>query len=461
MSHFDHVARGIGNKLVEHVSRVHFEDLPPQVVHYCKLLIMDSFGVTFPGSQAPGCSSVVDLAKAWGGSGSTILIYGHEVTPPFSALANSTMMHALDFDDTLDTSALHTFVTVLPAGLATAEYVGGVNGKTLITALVLGVDMICRLSLGIRRPLSWIRTSTCGSFGSAVTAARILSLDRERLTNALGVAYSQTSGNAQALIEGRLVKRMQPGFAAQAGLTSAFLARAGITGSHDFLEGEYGFYNLYERGEYDPEPVVSRLAEHYPILDLSLKPYPCCRMTHASIDAALQLRGLIPRPTLDVREIRVAASKTVSEMVGKPFRIGTDPQVDAQFSIPYTVSAALIRGDVSLHDFQMDAIMDQTVRTLADRVKVLADPGLPDEDIIHSKMTIEMKDGQIHEASIDAPFGHPDRPLTIEHSRAKFRKCFEHSNIDFDGSQISELLSMIENLEQVDDVSRLSALMAP
>jgi 2-methylcitrate dehydratase PrpD len=402
---------------------------------------------------------VVELTKGWGGSGSTVLIHGNKAAPPFAALANSTMMHAMDFDDTLDASALHTFVSVLPAGLATAEYLGGVDGKTLITSLVLGVDMICRVSLGIQRPLSWIRTSTCGSFGAAVTAGKLLGLDRERLTNALGVVYSQTSGNAQGLIEGRLVKRMQPGFAAQAGVTSAFLSRAGITGSHNFLQGRYGFYNLYERGEYDPDPVIDGLGEHYTILDLSLKPYPCCRMTHASIDATLQLRDVIGGSDIDVEEIQVTASKMVTEMVGKPFVIGTDPQVDAQFSIPYTVSAALLNGDVFLKDFEVAAIMDERMNALAERVKVTSDPNLPDKDILHAKMTIRMKSGQSHEASVNAPLGNPARPLTMAHCKEKFRKCLAQSKVDFDDGRTNELLSMIEELEQVKDVSLLSKLM--
>jgi 2-methylcitrate dehydratase PrpD len=459
MSQADNVTRGLEGKLVDHVSRVNFQNLPTEVVEYCKLFIIDSFGVTFPGYSAPGCREVAELTRNWGGSGSTVLIHGNRAAPPFAALANSTMMHALDFDDTLDVSALHTFVTVLPAGLATAEYLGGVDGKTLITALVLGVDMICRVSLGIRRPLSWIRTSTCGSFGAAVTAGKILGLDCERLTNALGVVYSQTAGNAQGLIEGRLVKRMQPGFAAQAGVTSAFLAHAGITGSHDFLQGQYGFYNLYERREYDPEPVVDRLGEHYTILDLSLKPYPCCRMTHASIDGALQLKDMIDDPAKDLEEILVIASKMVTEMVGKTFVIGTDPQVDAQFSIPYTVSAALLYGDVFLKDFEIAAIMDEKVKALAERVKVTSDPDLPDKDILHAKITIRMKNGQAHEASVHAPLGNPDRPLTMEHCKEKFRKCLAQSNVDFTDSKTDKLLSMIEYLEQVKDVRLLTALM--
>jgi 2-methylcitrate dehydratase PrpD len=460
MSEKDGTALDLEGMLIDHLSGVHYEDLPEAVISYCKLFIIDSLGVTFPGSQAPGCQAVVDLTKSWGAdSGSRVLIHGNRTAPPLAALANSTMMHALDFDDTLDASALHTFVSVLPAALAVAESAGPVDGKRLITALVLGVDLICRLSLGIRRPLSWIRTATCGSFGAAAAAGTILGLDRDGLANALGIVYSQTSGNAQGLVEGRLVKRMQPGFAAQAGVMSAFLARAGITGSHDFLQGAHGFYRLYERGDYNPGPVVDGLGEHYTILDLSLKPYPCCRMTHASIDATLQLRERIGEPMSEVKQIVVTVSKMVAEMVGKPFVIDTDPQVDAQFSIPYTVSTALLRGDVFLEDFETDHIGRGSAKLLSGRVKVEIDPALAEEDIIHSTVTVRMKSGQEHKAVVRAPLGNPANPLNMAQCQQKFAKCLAYSKMDYDESRSRELLSAIETLEHVRDVSVISSLM--
>jgi len=376
-----------------------------------------------------------------------------------AALANSTMMHALDFDDTFDLSALHTFVSVLPAALATAEAVGGVDGKKLITALVLGVEVINRISLGIRRPLSWIRSSTCGSFGAAACAGKILGLSRAQMTNALGVVYAQTAGNAQSILEGRLVKRMQPGFAAQAGVTSAFLARAGITGSHDFLEGAYGFYNLYERGEYDPAPVLEGLGQRFSIMDLSLKPYPCCRMTHSAIDAALELRGQVKGQHEQIEALEVKASSMVTEMVGRPFVLGTDPQVDAQFSIPYTVSAALIRGDVFLRDFELPAIQDETVKNLADKVKVKVNPSLPAKDLMHAALTVIMQDGRRFGSRVDTPLGNPAKPLDLKLSREKFNKCLAQSRLVVPRAQVAELLAMIEHLEDVGETSRLARLL--
>jgi 2-methylcitrate dehydratase PrpD len=279
------------------------------------------------------------------------------------------------------------------------------------------------------------------------------------MTDALGIVYSQTSGNAQGLVEGRLVKRMQPGFASQSGVLSAFLARSGITGSRDFLEGPYGFYRLYEQGEYEAEAVVSDLGEHYCIEDLSLKPYPSCRMTHASIDAALRLREPVPDFTDDIENITVTVSKMVTEMVGKPFVIGANAQVDAQFSIPYTVSVALLRGEVFLEDFETDIIKDEHVISLADRVRVVADPALAEKDILHSKVEIRTKDGRFHEEAVRCPLGNPGNRMDIEHCKEKFRKCLIYRGLDPDVGKIRELLSMIEGLEHVQEVSRLVELM--
>lgn len=442
--------------LLEHVNRVEFDDLPEEAVEACKLFVMDSLGVTFPGSMAPGCAEVVHLAKEFGGAaGATIMVYGHKTSPPMAALANSTMMHALDFDDTLDASALHTFVSVLPAALSTADHIGGVDGRTLITALVLGVDVVCRLSYGIRRPLSWIRTATCGSFGAAATAGKILGLDHAGLRNGLGVVYSQTAGNAQGLVEGRLVKRMQPGFASQAGVTSAFLARAGITGPHRFLLGPYGFYNLYEQGDIDTEPVLQELGKHYAILDLSMKPYPCCRMTHASIDAALRIKKEMAGRTADVQKVRVEVSKMVAEMVGKPFSAGADPQVDAQFSIPYTVSVALLRGDPLLEDFELHRIRDDRVNSMATRVEVVAVSDLPAKNITRARISAQLAGGQLVDAEVTAPRGNPANPMDLDRCRKKFWECLSHGHADFDRLKAQDLLHTVEHLEDLRDVRDL------
>jgi aconitate decarboxylase len=157
----------------------------------------------------------------------------------------------------------------------------------------------------------------------------------------------------------------------------------------------------------------------------------------------------------------VTASKMVTEMVGKPFVIGTNPQVDAQFSIPYTVACALTRGDVFIGDFETITIHDRQVKALADRVKVSVNPQLPAKDILYAELTIKMQDDRTYKKTINVPLGNPARAMKAEKCREKFRKCVAYSALNFDNAKIEELLSMIDSLEDIQDINRLIALMLP
>ncbi len=448
------------NRIVDHVTGTQFNDLPEAVVDDAKRFILDSLGVTIAGSSAPGCKEVVDLFKEWGGKPeATILLYGGKVPSPSAAMANSMMMHALDFDDTLDESALHAHVSVLPAAVAVAESVGRVSGKDLITAVTLGVDLVCRLGLATRRPLSWIRSATCGFFGAAAAAGKVMGLNGEQMSNALGVAYSQVAGNAQCLIDGGLVKRMQPAFAARAGVLSAFLARGRITGARHFLEGQYGFFNLYEGGDYDPEKLLQDLGTRFEGTKLSIKPYPSCRMTHAAIDAALSIREEHGIEPYDIEEIVVHASKMVHDMVGSPFTIRDNPQVDAQFSIPYTVAAALIRGDVFLRDFEESSIRDPHVLSCAGGVKVVVDPELAERDIMTTHLVLKTKD-KAYSKRIDKAKGNPLNPMSMDDCIEKFRKCVLSSQRPIPEEKVDEILDCLVELEGLKEIGTLMGLLS-
>ena len=129
----------IADRLARYVAETNFDRLPREVVDETKKFILDTMGVGLAGVREPGCREVVDLVKTWSSNvaGSTIIFYGDKVSPPEAAFANSVLMHALDFDDTLDSSAMHTHVSSLPAALALAEAQGEVSGKDLISPVGL------------------------------------------------------------------------------------------------------------------------------------------------------------------------------------------------------------------------------------------------------------------------------------------------------------------------------------
>ena len=448
----------IAEKLVRYVSETTYEKLPAEVVSETKKFILDTIGVGLAGAREPGCREAVDVVKEWSGNdaGSTIIYYGGKISPPEAAFANSVLMHALDFDDTLDSSAMHTHVSALPAAFALAEARGRVSGKELINAVTLGVDITCRIASAITTPLSWIRTATCGSFGAAAAAAKILGLREQEVLNTLGIVYSQTAGNAQCLVDGGLVKRMQPGFSARSGVLSAALASKGVTGATNIFEGEYGFYNLYERGKVNPEMATENLGDHFGVMDLSIKPYPSCRMTHAAIDAALELRNSQSIDPAAIAEILVYGSKMVFDMVGAPFEIRTNPQVDAQFSIPYTVAVALTRGEVLLGDFSSDKVKKETpLLELAKKIKVVIDPELPANNISSANMTITMLNGDTLSSRVDSLKGSPSKPMSFDECAGKFRNCLEYSGKASLIENADTLIELLFNLEQRKDVGEL------
>jgi len=449
----------IVTELIKYVVNTQFDDLPHDVVEEEKKLIVDSMGVTIAGTLAPGCKEIVELVKEWGGKPeATIIAYGGKVASPWAAFANSTMMHALDFDDTLDESALHAHVSVLPTAFAMAEFRGNVTGEELINAVVLGVDLVCRLGLATKRPLSWIRTSTCGSFGAAATAAKVLGFDYETMLRALGIVYSQTSGNAQCLIEGGLVKRMQPAFSAQAGVISALLAHKGITGPRDILEGSYGFFNLYEGGDYNREKILTGLGKQFEGMKLSIKPYPSCRMTHASIDAAIAVRETCKINPSEIEGVVVRVSKMVFNMVGGPFVIRENPQVDAQFSIPYNVAVGFIKGEVFLKDFDDRYIRDPQVLELSKKIKVEVDPNLQERDMMTADLQVKTKDN-IFCKKVDKVKGNPLNPMDMNDCIKKFMKCIEYSKNPAVEKRAQEILDGLINLDKLGDVNTLMQLL--
>jgi len=230
----------------------------------------------------------------------------------------------------------------------------------------------------------------------------------------------------------------------------------GVTGATSIFEGDYGFFNLYERGKVKAERVTENLGDHFGVMDLSIKPYPCCRMTHASIDAALGLRDLYKIDAAEIAEVTVHVSKMVSDMVGAPFKIRANPQVDAQFNIPYTVAVALARGRIFVDDFITDTVINSpSILELAKKVTAVINQELSLNDISCSNMTIKMLNGETFSFKIDTLKGSPSRPMNFDECAEKFKNCLEYSQKPalIENSEI--ITEFIFNLEKKRDVSKI------
>ena len=438
-------------------------DLAPEVIAAAKANIFDTLACAAAGSSAPAVNDVRELALEWGGAPqATILAFGDDVPAHHAAWVNGTMAHARDYDDTHDAAVLHAGVSVVPAALAASELRGGLRGAEFIVAVATGLETICRLGVATRIGIiesGFMYTPLFGHFAATVAAGRVLGLDVAQMVNALGIAYSQVAGNHQVTRDGALTKRMQPGFAAQSALVSVQLARRGVRGAQATFEGVDGFLRVYLHDRCDRELLRDRLGERYEFVELSYKPYPCCRFNHTAIDAALALRAAGVRAER-VRRIRVGLNRQAYEAVCTPMEVRKAPRtiVHAQFSIPFTVATALIDGRVELRHFTQAAIGREDILALAQRVEPAVDPEIERDwsrNVSPAQLFVELDDGTTHSLRVDWPLGHPRRPMSTADFDAKAIDCFRAAARRLPEDSPHRLRELVDRLESLDNIRPL------
>lgn len=454
--------RDLAYDLADHVAKVRYRNLPSEVVGITKKFILDTLGTSLAGSGAPGCEAVARVMSADGGAEqSTLLVFGNRLPAASAALVNGTLAHAVEFDDTHDATTVHANGCTVPAALAMAERKGGVSGKTLIEAVAIGVDVTCRLGQGIDGAVAWTPASVFGCFGAAAAAGRIMGFDAERVHDAMGIAYSQSAGNRQCNVDRALVKRMQLGFPARAGVLSCQLAEAGITGARNIFDGVVGMGNLYFGGKFRREEVVKELGERFLGAELSIKPYPSARPTHAAIDAALALAETGRFRLEDIDEVSVHVTYLMRRTCGAPFDVKGISQVAAQFSIPYTVAVAIARGGVFLDDFVEDNIRrDAQVLALSQKVRVVHDQEPVGPGLTPAVVEIRTKRGDVFSKRTDLIKGNPENPLTFDWVEEKFRRCARFAAKPIAEDKLDRIIGTVRELEALEDVGVLVKLMS-
>lgn len=441
-----------------------YDDLPSEVVDATKRLILDTLAVGIGGSAKEGVSELVDILKEWGGKEeSSIWVYGDKLPSLNAALVNATMVHALDYDDTHDGAALHVGVVAVPTALALAERMGGIDGKKLITAIALAADLTSRLCLANTvSPLErgWHYTTLHGNFNAAAVAGKLLELDEETLVSAFGLAYHQAGGNMQCVSDGALAKRVGPGFSARNGIMAAVMAQRGITGARNVLQGRYGLFTVYHRGDYNPEVLTANLGRQWEVVNLSFKPYPCCRHNHPSVDAALALVREHHIEAGDVESITAYLGKGCMKVIAEPLDAKQNPSniVDAQFSVAWTIASAIAHGSVGIAEFTPEAIKDETVLALSNKVTPKADEALSVWGVTPAIVEIKTKDGNVYSKRVDTPYGSPQNPMSMDAMATKLRDCASFAAKPVSQENLDKLIEMVSQLEKIRDMGQIVRL---
>lgn len=440
----------ISGKIAEFVYKVRYEDLPESVVKATKRLLLDWLGVGFRGSLPKQSSWVLRMFEGSAPRESTFLTY-----PPskgnhlFVAFTNAFFSHILEIDDVHRGSIYHPASPVISSAFSQAERLGS-SGKELVTAVVLGYEVSIRVGecLGLNHYQYWHPTGTCGVFGSAVAGAKLLNLDPNRISFAIGNAGTSASGLWQFNLDGAMTKPLHPAKSAMEGLICANLAYFGFSGASRIFEGEKGICNAMARQGFDLDRLTHGLGEKWKTEEVSFKPYPCCRHTHSPIYAAIEVHNK-HKPKIDsIKRVNVYTYRTAMETAH--FRVPSSVE-EARFSISYCVALALLFGKVVLDHFTPEFIKNEEVLSLIERISVIEDElyTRAHPERWGAKVEVLSLDGSRYSAETWFPKGDPENPMTDEEIEGKVRDLLTPM---LPKEYLDSLIERVWNLEEINDL---------
>lgn len=446
----------ISGQLADYAVRLTYDDLPADVLRLAHLVLLDTLGCGLAGASTEEMLRIRATVHELGGSGDGQLWGTHETASlPFAAMANGAAIHAREIDDF--GGCAHSGSVVIPAVLDVAARVGA-SGKDLLTAIVIGYDVARRAMDGSGgyvavKKCGWHSTSTCGGFGAAAAVGRLLKLSPLQMQWALGFAGSQASGTWAFIPDGAMSKRLHPGFAAQAGVVSAFLAKNQVTAPTQIFETPWGgFFPTYVGDKADPNSAVSGLGSDFRIRLVGCKPYAACRGIHSSIDIAIDLyrQGIQGH---DIESVTVRSSAIHMIQLAKQ---AVSTMLDAQFSLPYGFAVAISTGGAMLDQYTAEALHRSDIAALCRRVTLVRDQSV--EDGAEPYLDILTKDGRRLSCHVPVARGDYLNPLSDEEIRNKFNTA---AALALSAREIERLASYVMDIEHVPNMRPLMAMLQP
>ena len=453
--------RPIAAMLAEFACGLDDRAVPDRVMERARLHILDCIGIALASTGYEFGQRTIDAMRGLAGEGPSPVI-GTDIRLPMrdAALVNGTLVHGLDYDDTHSDGVVHASASALVAALAQG-FASGASGRDLLVAYLVGVEASSRIGQAAQGGFH-VRghhpTGLVGAFGAALTAARLAGLSEREAAMAQGIALSMAAGSLEFLSDGAWTKRIHPGWAAVAGITAAALAGGGFQGPSAPYEGRYGLYNLHLGADHEArlDMATAALGEVWELENVAFKPYPACHFNHAFADAALALRrdhGLRPE---DVDSITGYIADAQANVVCRPEETKKRPQnsYDAQFSMHYTIAAALKHGRFTLDEIDPGAISDPEVLALADRVEFAIDPDSAFPRYYSGEIRVRTRDGRElrHREAVNR--GSDANPLSAEDIAAKFR---DNAARAVAPERVERIFEAVMTLDRAPDLSELDA----
>lgn len=443
------------------ICNLEYNDLPDKVIDKMKSVLLDGIACGCHGSKTTWGKAVYEFVQELGGPHESSLWFTHFKGPAVNvALALGVSIHAFDFDD-YHKSKVHPAAVVIPAAMTLYEKEGTKrNTKDFITAMVAGYETMIRVSLSVNPSASrlkgWHLTGTCGVYAAAATAGKLLGLNEEQMTWALGLAGTQAAGLWAFNYDGAMSKRFHPGRSSQSGIMAAILAKKGFTGPKRILDAEDGGFWAATSDKPRPEKLLEKIGFKYECVDTCIKPYACCGSNHSSIDAVRSIMRENNVSVEEIKEITIFTSKVVKTQTG--FDYLPETVLQAQMSLKYAVSAGAVFGIVLPVHMEEIHFSSPQMKQLMNKVIIKIDPEMDSLYPEHfcSKVAIKVADGNEYICKIIDPLGSQEHPLTWDMVAEKARTLMERT---LDQKRTDKLISIIKNIEDIKDISAVSRLL--
>jgi 2-methylcitrate dehydratase PrpD len=391
-----------------------YADIPAAALHEATRSLLNWIGCAVGGSHHPAVDKALAALIPFAANDQCTIIGRRERTDALhAALINGLSAHVLDFDDTHLRTLLHPSVPVASALLALGER-QPMSGRDFLLAFVVGVEIECRVANAIwfAHNSHWYITGTAGVFGAAAAIARVLGLNEDQTTHALGIAAAQAAGTRE--MAGTMTKAFVHGRAAQNGMLAALLAQQGFTSAESSLEGPHGFANVLAPDR-DLSALTAGLGATYEILANSYKPFACGVVAHPVIDACIQLRNENRLNVADIEAIALRVNPRALELTG----IKEPPNgLKSKWSIYHSAAVALVDGAAGEHQYSDERVNAPEVLALRAKIAAAADAQLPE---IAAHVAVTLKNGSILEKRVDRVVGSAENPMSDRELELKVR----------------------------------------
>ncbi len=460
--------------LAEYVDGLGYADLPPATVAATKGAILDQLGIQLMGSTLPWTEPARRVAQELGAPGdATVVGHGDRLGVVDAATVNGNYAHSCELDDSGYSGGAHSGALAVPGAVALCE-AGHLSGQDLILGVALGYEVLYRIGRVISRPvieLGFHHQGVVGPFGVAAVAAKLLGLTVEQTMHAFAVAGSHSSGIMEYDQSGGEVKRYHNAMATKAGLTCAYLARAGLTGPPPVLEGRRGVARMFARLD-DASFITDGLDDHswFAVERRTVKMHPSVGTVLTSIQAIERITTEHEFAPGDVTKVEVWVQPNALAH-GASIQHPTDA-IGAQFSLAFSIGLRIVRGSNDLADYlDPQAWADPAIARIADLVVAHGDPSYGAKDpadtggtsidwrtVNGARMQVQLRDGRVLEASEPYRKGSLMNPVSDAELEQKFRRL---AGAVLDDETMSAVVETVAHLESLDDVGRLVSLLAP